>query len=108
MKQQGEAKQGEKIIVQVDAEIEGLVPAFFEARYEDIKSLLEALEQADYETIRDVGHTLKGAGGSYGFDAVTDIGSSLEQAAKEKRAEEIRRRVAELSTYLDSVEVAYE
>ena len=40
------------------------------------------LEAGDYEGVRESGHQLKGAGSSYGFDAITDIGRSLEQAAK--------------------------
>ena len=51
---------------------------------------------------------MKGAGGGYGFDAITDIGQSLEQAAKAPDPDEIRKLAGELSTYLDRVEVVYE
>ena len=108
MTQDSNKKQGEKIIVYVDAELEDLIPGFLENRQEDIRSIREALEKDDYETIRTLGHSMKGSGGGYGFDAITDIGRSLEMAAKERNAEEIRKRVGELLHYLEHVEVVYE
>jgi len=60
------------------------------------------------ETILKLGHSMRGAGGGYGFDAITDIGRSLENAAKEKDSEEIRKWISELQNYLQRVEVLYE
>jgi len=108
MMQHSDVKQGEKIIVQVDAELEDIIPVFLENRYKDIKSMLESLKQSDYESIQILGHNMKGAGGGYGFDAITDIGKSLEQAAKDKNSEKIRKLVGELSTHIERVEVVYE
>ena len=51
---------------------------------------------------------MKGAGGSYGFDAITDIGKSLEQAAIAKDSGVIKKSVQELAAYLNRVEVVYE
>ena len=107
MMQRTEATQSQKIIVLVDAQLEAIVPRFLEKRLEDVGSIREALKQGDYETIRTLGHSMKGSGGGYGFDAVTDMGQSLEEAAKGKSAQEIVRTVDELSTYLASVEVVY-
>jgi HPt (histidine-containing phosphotransfer) domain-containing protein len=108
MTQQSALKQEEKIIVHVDPDIADLIPGFLENRHKDIKTMGEALTQGDFETIQVLGHSMKGAGGSYGFDAITDIGKSLEQAAKDKDAEGIQRSVGELAAYLDCVEVLYE
>jgi len=108
MTQDSNKKQGEKIIVHVDAELEDLIPGFLENRQEDIRSIREALEKDNYETIRTLGHSMKGSGGGYGFDAITDIGRSLENAAKDKNSEEIRRWLGELLRYLERVEVIYE
>jgi len=108
MTQNSGIKRDEKIIVQVDAELEDLIPGFLENRRKDVKTLEQALGKGEYETIRKLGHTLKGAGGGYGFGTITDIGRSLENAAKEKNDEEIRKWVGELSNYLQSVEVVFE
>lgn len=98
----------QKIVVTVDEEIEDLVPGFLENRHRDVKTLEEALEKGDYETIRSLGHKMKGAGGGYGFDAITDIGMALENAAKDSDAQEIQGRIQELTHYLEHVEVVYE
>ena len=98
----------EKIVVHVDADIEELVPGFLQNMREDVKTILDVLEKGDYETIRILGHTMKGSGGGYGFDAITNIGHSVEEAAKGKNSEEIKKQVNELSSYLDKVEVVYE
>ena len=108
MTQQSVLKQDERIIVHVDPEIADLIPGFLENRRKDTETMEKALTQGDFETIQVLGHSMKGAGGSYGFDAITDIGKSLEQAAKDKDAERIKRSVQELSVYLDRVEVVYE
>src|SRR5206468_4302466 len=71
----------------------------------DIAAMLDAVQRGDFETVRVLGHSMKGAGGGYGFDAITEIGAALEQAAKQRNAAEIRNRVQELSRYLDRVEV---
>ena len=102
-----DSKQNEKIIVHVDEDIADLIPGFLKNRRKDVETLKEALQQADYESIRILGHNMKGVGGGYGFDAITDIGMSLEQAAKEKYTREIRKQAEALSNYLERVEVRY-
>ena len=108
MIQQSEAPRSERIVVHVDAEIEELIPAFFERRYANIKEMLGAVERGDDEVIQRLGHSMKGTGSSYGFDTVTVIGEALECAAKEKQWEEVLRLTGELSSYLKRVEVVYE
>ena len=107
MTQENALKKESKIIVHVDPDIADLIPGFLENRHKDIKTMGEALTQGDYETIRILGHSMKGAGGSYGFDAITDIGKSLEQAALAKDSGGIKQTVQKLSAYLDCVEVVY-
>ena len=48
---------------------------------------------------------MKGAGSSYGFQAITDIGAALEQAAKTADTGTSRKWVGELTRYLDCVEI---
>ncbi len=100
--------QHRKIIVHVDDDLEDLIPGFLQNRENDAKAILKALETGDYETVRVLGHNMKGSGGGYGFDAIADIGLALEQAAKEGNPEEIKKQVNELSTYLARVEIVYE
>ncbi len=107
MTQQSALRQEAKIIVHVDPDIADLIPGFLENRHKDIKTIGDALVRGDFETIRFLGHSMKGAGGSYGFDPITDIGRSLEQAAIAQDAGDIKKSLQELFVYLDSIEVVY-
>ncbi|MBT6047127.1 MAG: Hpt domain-containing protein [Candidatus Scalindua sp.] len=98
----------DKIIVYVDSDIKGLIPGFLDNRKKDITSIIDALTENDYEAIRIIGHSLKGSGGGYGFDNISDIGRLLEQGAKTRNAIEIRKCVERLSEYLERVKVVYE
>ena len=100
--------RAEKTIVRVDPDIAELIPGFLKNRRKDIAAMLDAVQRGDFETVRLLGHSMKGAGGGYGFDAITEIGAALEQAAKERNGAEIRSRVNELARYLDRVEVISE
>lgn len=106
MSQDSDAGNG-KIFVCIDQDIEDLVPGFLERRQQDIETLSNALASGDYNTIRILGHSMKGSGGGFGFDAITDIGRSLETAAIDRNAEEIQRQLEELNFYLKHIEVTY-
>jgi HPt (histidine-containing phosphotransfer) domain-containing protein len=101
-------ENSDKIVVTVESELKELVPGFLQNRRESIEDMLVALEREDYEALRILGHNMKGTGSGYGFDTITDIGRSLESAAKTGDAGEIKKLAEELSDYLSRVEVVYE
>jgi HPt (histidine-containing phosphotransfer) domain-containing protein len=94
----------DKIIVAIDADLEDLIPDYLENRRQDCQAVLQALERGDYETIRILGHTMKGTGGGYGFAAITEMGKTLEEAAKRHDQAAIRQTAADLAQYLQVVE----
>ena len=51
---------------------------------------------------------MKGSGAGYGFDVITDIGGSLEQAAKNKDTQKIQQQIDKLAAYIKGLEVKYE
>jgi HPt (histidine-containing phosphotransfer) domain-containing protein len=96
-----------KIIVHVDRDLAELIPGFMDNRRNDIAAMRAALEQGDHETVRSLAHCLKGCGMGYGFDAITEIGAALEQAANAKNRREIERWLDWLAQYLTRVEIVY-
>ena len=64
----------------------------------------DALDRVDFETVKFLGHQMRGSGGAYGFQAITDIGAALQQAAESADTDASRKWVGELSNYLDRVE----
>ena len=97
----------DKIVVHVDPDMEEITPEFLENARNDVRELREALQKVDYETLRILGHGMKGVG-AFGFEYISVLGASLEQAAKEKKLEEAKRSVQQLSHYLDSIEVVFD
>ena len=82
-----------------------LIPGFLHNRRQDVIVMFEALGRADFHTVASLAHGMKGAGGSYGFQAITDIGAALEDAAHEEDEERMRKLVEQLDRYLERVEV---
>jgi chemotaxis protein histidine kinase CheA len=102
-----EEQQTSKIIVHVDPDLETLIPGYLDNRRRDIIAIHEALEKSDLDKIRILGHSMKGSGGGYGFDDITDIGMMMEKAAKEGRSEDIRIQTKRLEDYLHRIEIVY-
>lgn len=102
------AQDNGKILVLADPELEDLIPEFLEDRQEDIKTISKSLEDGDMETVRILGHSMKGSGGGYGFDKITEIGSHIEEAAIKSNKDAVEDRIKELASYLGRVEVKYE
>lgn len=100
--------QSGKLTVYIDSDIRDLIPGFLENRHKDIQSMLKSLDEGDYETIQYLGHTMKGAGGGYGFDTISEIGEALEQAAGNCDSDGIRSMVNQLNNYLGSIEVVFQ
>ena len=95
------------IRVEIDKDLEDIVPAFLANRTADVATLSAALGAGDFEAIRILGHTLKGIGGGYGFERITELGALLEEAAKVQDRPAIATAIEQLGSYLQAVEVVY-
>lgn len=95
------------IIVEIDNELEPIVPEFLEKRSQECPLILEMLAQGRLPEITVLGHRMKGAGGSYGFDLISELGEVMENASMAGDQESIRLAVAQLSNYLARVSVVY-
>jgi HPt (histidine-containing phosphotransfer) domain-containing protein len=98
----------ERPSVLVADELRELIPRFLAHRRRELDELRAALACSDAETVRRLGHGLKGVGGGYGFDEITRIGADLERAAREGRLPAAQALARKLAEYLDSVEILYE
>ncbi len=97
----------EKLIVTVDALIAALVPRFLANRAADVDRIRAALAGADFETIRAVGHGMKGAGGGYGFAEISRLGAAIEVAAQRRDAAAASGLAADLEKYLGRIEIKF-
>jgi PAS domain S-box-containing protein len=100
-------EQGKRTIVEIDADLRDLAPAFIDHKRADAARLRSAIEGADFAAIAAIAHKIKGEGGSYGFDELTRIGAALEAAALNGGIEDARREISRLADYLGSVEIVF-
>ncbi|MGH7232278.1 MAG: Hpt domain-containing protein [Nitrospiraceae bacterium] len=103
-----DTNRNEKIRVRIDPDLADLIPGFLTNRRRDIEFLGQAMTRHDFDAIRTVGHKMRGDGGGYGFQEISEIGAALERAAKEENASEIQRQILELSSYLERIVVVYD
>jgi HPt (histidine-containing phosphotransfer) domain-containing protein len=81
------------------------IPAYLQNCRQNGIAMLDALDRVDFETVKFLGHQMRGSGGAYGFQAITDIGAALQQAAESADTDASRKWVGELSNYLDRVKI---
>lgn len=93
------------IVVRIDPLLADLIPGFLQNRREDVLTMRAALDEGDFESVRRLGHGMRGSGGGYGFQAITDIGLALEMAAERSDSAAAQKWLGELASYLDRVEV---
>ncbi len=96
-----------KITVQVESELEELIPGFIRNRHHDISKIDEHLGKMDFDSIRQIGHTMKGNGAGYGFDEISEIGKEIESAADGHRSDDVKKLKDRLFIYLNQVIIEY-
>lgn len=101
------AMEANTVTITADKDFEDLIPGYLENRRRDMASMKDSLARNDFEAIRILGHSMKGSGGGYGFDAITEIGKRIEESAKKMETEEITRQIDALSKYLSAINIVY-
>ncbi len=92
----------------IDADLEELIPLFLENTRKELEAMKNALEEEDFETLRRLGHSTKGAAFGYGFEGMGNIGLKMEDAAKAASPLQLKNLLQELDDYIENVEIVYE
>lgn len=98
----------EPIVVAVDPDIGELVPGFLDNRRRDVERLRALVATGSFADVRLIGHSMKGAGGGYGFDRISELGAIIEQAALAAEPTTALAAVDELADYLARVVVVFD
>jgi len=96
-----------KLNIEIDKELEELIPGYLNNRKNDVKQLEAYLKEGNFEGIKFIGHGLKGTGSGYGLDFISELGYELESKALELNAEKLNEYIEDLSYFLENVEVIY-
>ena len=94
-------------MVEIEQELMPVVPEYLDGRRRDCAEIGHLLASGDMGRIQTLGHRMKGSGGSFGFDEISEIGEAVESAAQIADAEGIRSAVGRLERYLATVCVTY-
>ena len=99
-----ESSEKDTVPVRAIRKLADRTPAYLQNCRQNVIAMQGALDRVDFETVAILGHQMRGSGGAYGFQAITDIGAALQQSAESADADASRKWVDELSSYLDGVE----
>ena len=94
--------------ITVDPRLGDIVAAYLEHRLADVRRLRAALEKGELDTVMDLAHDIEGTGTSFGFEHLTEIGRSLQDAASKGQIYEVSELVDEMADWLSWVELVYE
>jgi HPt (histidine-containing phosphotransfer) domain-containing protein len=95
------------LTVRVEKDLEALVQRFLARKREDLDRVRIALATQDYETIRRIGHDLKGAGEGFGFPELSAFGAALERAAIAHNERALGEQLAAVEQFLSRLRVTF-
>jgi signal transduction histidine kinase/CheY-like chemotaxis protein/HPt (histidine-containing phosphotransfer) domain-containing protein len=91
-----------------DPDVAGILEGFVARLDEQIGAMRHALAGGRYEELQRYAHRLKGAGGCYGYPAMTDACKILEDAAKAQNAEAASYAIDTVIALSRSIAAGYE
>jgi len=97
----------DSVIIEVDEDLSDLIPGFLSRKRAEVAAIMEAVAKGDYPAISRIGHRIKGEGGSYGFDSMTEMGRALEEAAAMRDDRAVTTIGRQLLNYMDNLEIVF-
>ena len=70
--------------------------------FKELKAIRENINSTTFDSLRTFGHNIKGSGGMYGFNEITEMGATIESAAKEEDMDQIKSKLDSLEIFLKS------
>ncbi len=98
----------DRVIVEVDEGLADLIPGFLAHKRADVITIFEAIARRDYAEISRIAHRIKGEGASYGFETMTEMGRSLEQAVAMRDDGAVTTLARQLLNYMDRLEIVFQ
>lgn len=93
--------------VHLNQDLKPIVTRFLGRKRGELPVLRQAVKDCDFETIRRLGHDLKGSGEGFGFPDLSAIGAQLERSAGTQDGEAIKDQIRAMEAYLAAVEVHF-
>lgn len=93
--------------VEIDSDLEDLIPQFIENRKKDLVQLEGLAAAKDSEAIAQLAHRIKGAAAGYGFAELSALAAELEISAKAKQTQDFQPIVRQMIQHFGNIEVHY-
>jgi CheY-like chemotaxis protein/HPt (histidine-containing phosphotransfer) domain-containing protein len=77
-----ESSRMDPMLLRVKSKSADRIPAYLQNCKQNVIEMLDALDRVDFETVTSLGHQMRGSGAMFGFQAITNIGGALQQAAE--------------------------
>jgi len=81
-------------------EMESLKGYYVRNLEERCTDLQKALRNKDFTEIGFIGHSMKGSGASYGFQEISELGSELEESAKNRKLPNLKQLAKQFESFL--------
>ena len=104
---EGNEQLSDQKVVQVDKNFAEFVPAFMEDILQDIRKMAQTLARQDFDAVRKVSHRIKGAGGGFGLETISEIAGTLEAAAKSRSNDNTAKALSDFSDYVNTLQIEY-
>ncbi|MBP7284886.1 MAG: hypothetical protein KBA66_25090 [Leptospiraceae bacterium] len=96
-----------EIIVEVSKDLEDLVPEYIESMNTSIIYFEKLIENKNFTELKSEAHKMKGHGGAYGFQYISDMGLLIEGFAREEKIELIKKCMRELKIYMSKIKIEF-
>ena len=101
-----EARSAEPIVSSLptdDPDFREIVEIFVERLHSQVALMRDVASAGDYEQLANLGHWLKGAGGTVGFDQFTAVAAKLESASNEKNVDSIHQHLSQIEDLVSRI-----
>ena len=96
-----------KTTIVVDEELADLLPVYLQNRRDELERLPALLKQGDFTQLQGIGHRLRGSGGGFGLDFLTELGKRMEAAGSSADRQALAEQVSELRAFLESLQIEF-
>jgi HPt (histidine-containing phosphotransfer) domain-containing protein len=96
-----------KNTINIDADLQDLIPQFIENRRRDILDLQKLIEAKDARSIALLAHKIKGSAAGYGFKDLSMLASDLENAVKNNDFHSLEMISKKMKFHMDNIEVKF-
>ena len=89
---------------EIDPIVQSLLPNYIKSRRLEVFQLQRLLAANSFEKIRLIGHNLRGSGGLYGLNPISEIGQQIEEGALNCDQSTLHKAIQALQYFLEGLD----